>query len=98
MLNLSNDFYVQADSSGYTLCQIRRQDRSAIQKSIEDKGALTLSKKGDITIGYFGSLSAALDGYAKARIRQHVRETDTDLIQVSKLLKDIHDEISKVNA
>lgn len=52
----------------------------------------------DIVIGYFGSLSATLDGYVKANVRQHVQDTSTDLNQVRELLKKLRDEISRVNA
>lgn len=99
MLHLNNDFYISADSSGYTLHQKRRPDRSeAIQKAIEADGITTLNKYSDVIIGYFGSLSDALGGYAKARIRLHVKDAATDLSQVRTLLKDLHEEISKVNA
>lgn len=92
MLHLNNDFYISADSSGYALHQIRRSEiPEAIQKAM-------MNKYSDVIIGYFGSLSDALGGYAKARIRLHVKDAATDLSQVRTLLKDLHEEISKVNA
>lgn len=98
MLQLNNGFYVAADSSGYALHQIRRPDRSeAIQKALEANEITTLNKYSDVIIGYFGSLSDALGGYAKARIRLHVKDAATDLSQVRTLLKNLHEEISKVN-
>lgn len=86
MLQLNNGFLIDADRTGYSLHQVRK---------IETPDYI---KASDVTIGYFGSLSDALDGYVKAAVRQHVRDTTTDLTQVRELLKDLHDEISKVNA
>lgn len=90
MLQLNNGFLIDADRAGYSLHQVRKIKTQDYIK--------TYIKTSDVTIGYFGSLSDALDGYVKAAVRQHVQDTSTDLKQVRKLLKKLHDEISRVNA
>lgn len=99
MLKLKNGFYMDADRYGISLHQLKEPDRSeTAMKRLEALGRTPKTEKIDVVIGYYNTLEAALDGYARIRMLDAIAEKDMDLKDVSVLIKGLQDEISQVNA
>ena len=83
MIKLLNDYFIESDGTQYILKEIVTREKKETKEKY----------KAEQTVGYYGELSQALNGYCRNVMMNYVKENDICLLKVLEKIEELKKEI-----